>query len=316
MSDSVSLFLNELFLSDYAILVLPQDASGRTYSRVTNGLDSFILKQYDVSNYNPKSFIEITNILQKNNIKVPSIYKIDEKSGLMLIEDLGKQTIKDFIITNSLSDEKSLPIYKDIIDLLIDIQKIDISSLQEKQDKKVLLQGLELFINFFPKYVGINISFDEKAEFLSIFDNLIKNFEFSPNCFVHRDFHVENIMIKDGEYYLIDYQDASIGSPIYDLVSLTQDARINVTTRIAREIIDYYWTKKLIDFLQIQNEYDILGAQRNLRILGVFSYHKVKNNNDKYVQFIPRVLNYLDSNLSNPLLIDVKNWLKIKKIIL
>jgi aminoglycoside/choline kinase family phosphotransferase len=62
--------------------------------------------------------------------------------------------------------------------------------------------------------------------------------------------------------------------------------------------------------------YDILGAKRNLRILGVFSYHKVKNNNDKYVQFIPRVLNYLDSNLSNPLLIDVKNWLKIKKIIL
>ncbi len=313
MSDLVSLFLSGLFSSNYEIESLPQDASGRKYSRVISELDSFILKQYSISNYDPKNFIYITNLLKKNKINAPFIYKIDENLGLMLIEDLGNKTVKDLIYDNNLTDKNLLAIYRDIIDVMLDMQKIDISFLTEKQDEKVLLQGLELFINFFPKYLGIAISLEEREEFLADFTRLIKNFKFSPNCFVHRDFHVENIMVKNGEYFLIDYQDASIGSPIYDLVSLTQDARINVSEELSKQIIDYYCSKKHLK--EMQNEYDLLGAQRNLRILGVFSYHNVKNNNDKYVQFIPRVLKYLHSNLSNPLLIDIKNWLKIKRII-
>ena len=110
--------------NSYQIFALPEDASGRKYFRVTKDVERFILKQYLKDKYDPKDFINITHILQKNNIKVPKIYHHDDNLGLMLIEDLGTQTIKDFIESQNYDQESKLNIYKNIIDLLISFHNI------------------------------------------------------------------------------------------------------------------------------------------------------------------------------------------------
>jgi aminoglycoside/choline kinase family phosphotransferase len=313
----LSNFLHSILKTNsYQILALPEDASGRKYFRVTKDVESFILKEYLKDKYDPKDFINITHILQKNNIKVPKIYNHDDNLGLMLIEDLGTQTVKDFIEAQNFDQESKLNIYKNIIDLLIHLQQIDSSILTKKHDLNVLLEGLSLFINFFPQYLNIDISEIEKTFFLNRFQNILENFNFSKDCFVHRDFHVENIMFKESAYSIIDYQDASVGSPIYDLVSLVEDARIDMNQYLADKIITYYCDKKQIKYSSIKDEYDLIAAQRNLRILGVFSYHMIRNNNDKYIKYIPRVLNYLKRDLSNPLLENIITWLSSKKIMI
>ena len=123
-------------------------------------------------------------------------------------------------------------------------------------------------------------------------------------------------MFKEIGYSIIDYQDASVGSPIYDLVSLVEDARIDITQSLSDNIITYYCNKKQIKSSSIKDEYDLIATQRNLRILGVFSYHMIRNNNDKYIKYIPRVLNYVKRDLSNPLLVNILTWLRSKKIII
>jgi aminoglycoside/choline kinase family phosphotransferase len=312
----LSTFLNNILgAKDYKILDLPQDASCRKYSRIIKGEKSFILKTYNPSEYDPTDFIKITKILTSHNIEVPKIYGQDNVLGFMLIEDLGKQTVKDVLESES-DFQVQFKIYKDVVDLLIALQKTSILELKQFHNIEVLMNGMELFINFFPTYLGINLSLSEKEEFLIKVIKIFKNFNFSKNSFVHRDFHVENILFDQGIYSLIDYQDASIGSPIYDLVSLTEDARIEVDERLAQEIVKYYCNKKQIDIHHIRDEYDILAMQRNLRILGVFSYHKVKYNNEKYIKYIPRTLKYLYRDLSNPILSDVLSLLRNKKIII
>jgi aminoglycoside/choline kinase family phosphotransferase len=298
----------------YSIFELPQDASGRRYSRIKCTADSFILKEYDPKSYDPADFIKITELLRNNKISSPKIYKYDSELGLMLIQDLGYDTVRDVLVKNP-DNIFIIDTYLDIVNLLIEIQKIDISNLNKYHDINNMMDGLELFIKFYPQYVGVDLSDQEKQRFLEIFRSLLENFNFSSECFVHRDFHVENIILKDGIYSVIDYQDASIGSPLYDLISLVEDARINVDEEARKKIIKHYCDAKNIDINVIENEFDLLATQRNLRILGVFSYHKVKNNNKKYLSFIPRVLNYLKRDLSNPMLSEILIFLETKGII-
>ena len=108
---------------------------------------------------------------------------------------------------------------------------------------------------------------------------------------------------------LLDFQDALIGSPIYDLVSILEDARIDIDRDFALSCAKYYAKKKKVDLQHTLLNYHILGAQRNSRILGVFTRKYLRDKDDTYLQYIPRVLKYLEYDLSHPILEPIKNWL-------
>ena len=108
---------------------------------------------------------------------------------------------------------------------------------------------------------------------------------------------------------ILDFQDAVIGSPIYDIVSILEDAREDVDFEFANEIFEYYLSHMPhINRDDARLAYDILGAQRNIRILGVFARKKIRDGSDNYLHLIPRVLKYVERDLTNPALHEVKMW--------
>ncbi|MBA2629257.1 MAG: hypothetical protein H0U78_04380, partial [Rickettsiaceae bacterium] len=109
---------------------------------------------------------------------------------------------------------------------------------------------------------------------------------------------------------LLDFQDALCGSPVYDLVSVLEDARFDVPRQDALELIDYFVKKKKLDREGVRRNYHILGAQRNCRILGVFARKLVRDYDDSYLKYIPRVQKYLEYDLSHPDLYQIREWLK------
>ena len=313
MSQELKHFIEDILRSsDYSILPLRQDASSRQYFRVSTNNGSYILQHFDKVKFDPQDFFDITAILQENKINCPRIINYSEKDGLILLEDLGAVSLKQHIISAKQSGGDIEGIYKKIIDLLIELQQINTAQLKSHHSAEVMIRGVRLFTNFFPLYNGQLI----KEGLLNIWTSILNQTKFSDKVFLHRDYHLQNIMLYNGELALIDYQDASIGSPLYDLVSLLQDARIDVSQELEDRMISYFCDQKNINRKDVVDEYNILGCQRNLRVLGVFTYQSIRNNNDNYIQYIPRILGYLKRNLSNPILVDVEKYLIDNKILL
>ena len=154
----------------------------------------------------------------------------------------------------------------------------------------------------------------ELEEFMEIWQNILESQAPMPSSIVLRDYHVENMMYLEErksikKLGLLDFQDSLTGSPIYDLVSVLEDARIQVQRTDALRYIEYFSQKKEIDIEPVLLNYHILGAQRNSRILGVFARKAIRDHDDSYLQYIPRVLKYLEYDLSYIALSPLKDWL-------
>ncbi len=291
-------FLKNTNLKDFELHPIPADASFRTYDRVRTSDGDFMLMNSPKEHYSLTPFIEITKLLRSHNLPAPEIYHIDDENGFLLIEDFGSVSIKDLLIESSHMETE---IYSKIIDLLTDIQKIPADHL-EHHSLDVMLEGLEVFADWYiPFKTGNPMSIEAKREYLEQWRRILCSLPESRTL-VLRDFHVENLMHapgKDGHKIgILDFQDASMGNPAYDLVSLLQDARYDVSLESAKKMIDYYLTlHPEVDRDKFLGWYNILGAQRNSRILGYFARKAKRDGAMKYLEFMPRVLRYLEQNL-------------------
>ena len=117
---------------------------------------------------------------------------------------------------------------------------------------------------------------------------LINKIKFSNQTFVHRDFHVSNLMIKDKKLCLIDSQDAVFGNVAYDLASLIDDVRLKTSTRFKQDIFqEYIKTNKKINIENLKNDFEILSVLRNLKIIGIFTRLSIRDKKDNYLKLIP-----------------------------
>ncbi len=159
---------------------------------------------------------------------------------------------------------------------------------------------------------------DNKARifFQQIWRDLLTNLEDQPEVFLHRDFHAENLFRLKGReglkaLGLIDFQDAMTGPPAYDLVSLLQDARRDVSPDVANTLLKDYIQKMGEPEQDFRRIYAILGAHRAMRILGIFTRLKEQDGKTRYDAFRPRVIAHLNTNLAHPDLIALKHWVKV-----
>jgi aminoglycoside/choline kinase family phosphotransferase len=157
------------------------------------------------------------------------------------------------------------------------------------------------------------LSEESKELYIGLWADVLNSLPYLGKKIVLRDYHVENLMHlaeRDGirSLGILDFQDSVIGSPIYDIVSLLEDARHDVSFDFAEEIFDYYLEKSGINKDNAYLAYDILGAQRNIRILGVFARKKIRDGNDVYLQYIPRVLKYIERDLQNPIFSSISEF--------
>jgi len=311
-------FLKNYFKStEFKVYPLPADASFRTYDRVNYQGKNFILMNSPPDHYNLAPFIKIAILLKDNKLLSPAIFQADEENGFLLLEDFGSISINQHLLDTP-TTEKTKQIYSLIIELLVEVQKIECKPQDNliSYDLEILLKELELYTQWYIPYAqGAPLNDTRKYEFINIWEDVLNKLPKHKPCLILRDFHVENMMLLNNDGMssigLLDFQDAVIGNPLYDLVSVLEDARIEVLSEVRDKFLDYYLSLRHdISVHDGYLSYHILAAQRNLRILGVFARKAVRDGQENYLKYIPRLLNYLEHDLSHEALSPVRNWIE------
>ncbi len=278
------------------IVKIKGDASIRKFYRKRNNHNSSIIVFAKKEKFkNLLVYDAINKVLNKNKILAPKLYKENYRKNYIEIQDFGNETI-----LNKLNKKKNSKIsyFKDIINLLNKIQSIKnrkIKNFKNKNyiipryDKKILMNEANLFCDWYVKK-NLPKSIKDKftKEFKEIIRNLANNLKLKNNFFVHRDFHVSNLMLVNNQIGLIDSQDALIGNRAYDLASLIDDTRFKTSKSFKKKIFKLYVKKqKKLDLKKFKNDFEILSILRNLKIIGIFTRLAFRDRKKKYLKMIP-----------------------------
>ena len=304
LPDGVEPFLSQAGWAGAQINALPGDASFRRYFRVTKPGKSAMLMDAPPPNEDPVPYLRAAKWLDANGLRAPYIYAEDAARGLVLIEDFGEVRMREYL-DQWPGDERA--IYTAAVDTLVELHRLPSGPFLDYSMSEYRREA-RLFTEWYCPAQGLNVDaagYDRAWEQV-LSDVLIR--QRSAVC-VMRDYHAENIMLlgsleKQG---LLDFQDALAGHKAYDLVSLLQDARRDVSIELEAEMFDYYVGKtgEGADFL---GDYARLGAQRNAKIVGIFVRLWRRDGKPRYLDYIPRVWAMLERDLTHPALEPVARW--------
>jgi len=308
-SSKINSFLKKKNFQKYKLFPLKGDASFRKYYRLKNFSKSFILSHTKKEkNSNIKTYEKISTILRKKKILVPKVFCNDFKKGFNLIQDLGN---KNFLNIINKSKSKFF-IYKKIIFLLLRIQKINSKSFNflPVYNFRLLKRELDLFFDWYlPKILKIKKN-KQIIRLREVLLSVLKGLKYKNNTFVHRDFHVSNLMHKSNQIFLIDFQDAVKGPMAYDLASLIDDVRVKTSFDLKKKIFDFYLTflrkNKKVNIREFNKTFIILTVQRLFKIIGIFSRLSIRDNKKKYLKLIPCTWSILRERLKHPIFNEVR----------
>ena len=322
------------FQMNFRLKKISGDASFREFYRLKRGKKTSIIILAKKEKFkNLAVYAAINTILNVNKINAPKLLGNYYKHNMIEISDFGKKSFYTHIISkkNKLND------YKSLIKLLIKIQKIRIKKFYkfEKLKVKIPIYSLfnlhkesDLFFDWYLKYFLKNKKVNKIRKILRFeLNKVYKKLNYKNNTFVHRDFHISNVMINKNKLGIIDSQDAIIGNPLYDIASLIDDVRIKLPSKLQNKLLDFYHKNSKLknDHIQkLKNDFDILSVQRNLKILGIFVRLYKRDNKNHYLKFLPYTWMLIEKRLQNPVLknfkllfykhLPIKNLKKINKI--
>ena len=249
----------------------------------------------------------INKILIKNNIIAPKLLSQNYRNNYIEIQDLGNKTIYQTFIKNK---KDHYLILKKVINVLNKIQKIKDKKVKNFNNKlykiknynnKVLFDETKLFNDWYvPKKLNKKKIYLFKDKFNKEIKFLLSKLKFKNNTFVHRDFHVSNLIINSkNQIGLIDNQDALIGNRAYDLASLIDDVRYKTSNSLKDKVYNYYLkTNKNIHSKKFKNDFDILSVLRNLKIIGIFMRLAERDKKKKYLKLIPYAWKMIDNRMN------------------
>ena len=295
------------------------DASFRKFYRKKNKDNSSILViSKKEKNKNLLIYDAINKILIKNKILAPKLYQENYSKNFMEIEDFGDDTI--FKILKKKKKNK-LYYFKKIIQILNKIQKIKNKSIKNfknkkfvisKYNKEVLIKEANLFCEW---YLRKKLSKNDRNNFIKRFNKIIKslseNLKLKNNIFVHRDFHVSNLMLVKNKIGVLDSQDALLGNRAYDVASLIDDVRYKTSKSFKDKIYDLYIkNQKKLDNKKFKNDFEILSVLRNLKIIGIFTRLAIRDKKKKYLKLIPYCWDLINLRLNeNEIFLELKDLL-------
>ncbi len=310
---SIKEFLKVNKLGNTLISPLAADASFRKYYRIYehNKEKSYVLMDAPPELEPIESFLNIGAWLKEINLPSPEVYAKDTNNGYLLLEDFGNVNISQFLNYN-MDNEKE--IYKTAIDILIELSKHKPPLFVNDFSPSILMEELSLFIKWYLKLAGIKIDSSALNDWNILWNKKFKEIKSDKKVLVLRDYHSENLMWNSTKSHgtrigLLDFQDALSGHQAYDLVSLLQDVRRKISSNIYQEMQLYFMdSANIIDQVNFLKAYNILGTQRNIKILGIFSRLAIRDNKKKYLKLIPYTWSLVNFNLKNPELSEIKIW--------
>tara|TARA_Y100000590_G_scaffold467111_1_gene644844 strand:+ start:523 stop:1491 length:969 start_codon:yes stop_codon:yes gene_type:complete len=300
------------------IIPIAGDASFRKFFRIIRKKNKKIIVFSDKEKYkNLVVYTAINQFLRNNKILAPKLYEHNYSKGIIIIEDFGKLSFYDLL----LKSKKKLSIYKRLVDELLKIQKIKIKikiktilnkpHIVRKYSNSYLHKESDLFFDWYlPLFFKKKNTLYIKKRSKKILSRLYKSINFPNTYFVHRDYHVQNLMKVGKKVGVIDSQDALIGNPAYDLVSLIDDVRIKTPQKLKEQIYSYY-LKKNKKFYKINSnkflqDFNILSVQRSLKIIGIFSRLFKRDKKKQYLRLIPYTWKLLEMRMNSEAFSDLK----------
>jgi aminoglycoside/choline kinase family phosphotransferase len=300
-------FLAEHGWGGAEILPLAGDASPRRYFRIRRDGASAVLMDAPPEQEDLGPFLDVAGHLLDRGFSPPRPLAVDRAKGLLLLEDFGDDRVAPLLVREPGRERE---IYEDAVDILARLTGEPAPEGLPPYDDEAMAREVALFPDWYAPALGMEIDTDSYLPaWREAWSGLVETVARKP-VLVLRDYHADNLMVRPGaELGLLDFQDALAGHHAYDLVSLLQDARRDVAPELEEAMIDRFAEAAGIDDRSaFRADYEILGAQRNTKILGIFTRLWRRDGKAHYVRFQPRVWAYLERNVAHPALEPVRAW--------
>ncbi len=294
--------------ADAAVEPLPGDASFRRYFRlVRKSAESAMLMHAPPPHEDPAPFLHVAHWLNAGGMRAPAIIDSDPQAGWVLTEDFGNDRMRDWLDLNP-KDERAA--YESAVEALAALHRLPPGPFAP-YDMAVYQREAALLTEWYCPAQGLEVDTEGYATaWAEVLAPVLARQ--NPGVTVLRDYHAENIMLLGGKASapqgLIDFQDALVGHPAYDLVSLLQDARRDVAVDLETAMLVHYAHHAGVTDDDFIADYATLGAQRNAKIVGIFTRLDRRDGKPRYLAMIPRVWAALESDLGHPALEPVARW--------
>jgi len=286
---------------NYSLAPASADASFRRYFRVTLAdQQTFIVMDAPPELEDCRPFLKVAARFGDAGVHVPEVYAENLEHGFLLLSDLGNTTYL------SVLDESTAPdLYRHANAALVDIQRASRPGVLPGYDHALLTRELNLFPDWYvARHLGMVLDETQNATLRAVFEKILANNLAQAPVFVHRDYHSRNLMVSGDDYPenpgVIDFQDAVYGPITYDLVSLYRDAYISWEEKQELDFVIRYWEMARqaglpvqADFHDFYRDYEWMGAQRQIKVLGIFARLCYRDGKDVYLNDMPRVMAYL-----------------------
>ena len=308
LPEGLAEFVSQAGWADAQVQPLPGDASFRRYFRLARDTgESAMLMHAPLPNEDPAPFVHVAHWLNGHGMRAPAILAEDADKGWVLTEDFGNDRMRDWLDLNPCAERAA---YEAAVDALAALHRLPPGPFAP-YDRAVYQREAALLTEWWCQAQGLAV---DAQGYTAAWDSVLAPVlaRQQPGVTVLRDYHAENIMLLGGKATapqgLIDFQDALVGHPAYDLVSLLQDARRDVDVHLETAMLLHYSAAiggADDDFLA---DYATLGAQRNVKIVGIFTRLNARDGKPRYLGMIPRVWAALERDLAHPALEPVAAW--------
>lgn len=294
---------------------LPGDASFRRYVRLARGGETAMLMDAPPPQEDVRPFLAVARLLHGLGLSAPRLHAADVAAGLLLLEDFGDDTYTRLLAARA--DEAAL--YALAVDVLIALNRgfaaAAAPELPPYDEPRLLAEAALLVDWYLPAVTGAPTDAGLRDDYLALWRALLPLARGVPETLVLRDYHVDNLMRLSGRdgiaaCGLLDFQDAVRGPMSYDLVSLLEDARRDVAPALATAMRARFLAAfPALDRARFDASYAVLGAQRNCKIVGIFTRLFVRDGKAQYLAHIPRVWCLIEDDLRHPALAPLARWL-------
>jgi aminoglycoside/choline kinase family phosphotransferase len=292
------------------VVPLTGDASTRQYFRILRpDTPSIVLAVYESGfEFDELPFVNVSRLMTEVPLPIPAIAGHDDELGILILEDLGDVTLQAHLGVSPPDEHRAL--YDQAVEFIARLQRRG-RELESKDylpfgiafDRGKLTWELDFFVkHFLGAYRGVELSGGAQAGLAEEWARIAGELADEPPVLCHRDYHSRNLMLHESKLYIIDFQDARMGPDTYDLVSLLRDSYVDIPEETVDALIERFLIfrgagRAEATTAEFRQRFDLMALQRNLKALGTFGYQTTARKNPVYIQYIPRTLRHVRTNM-------------------